>query len=229
MIDQMQVQAVKSATMSLIERAGAVRVTNDEEYKLVASIRKDEITPALKELDRIFDPSIEQAKAMLATARAAKAEFEEPLKQKLGFCKQVMDNYLTEKARLAREADAKRLAEERQRQQEEMRRQEEERLRRALEAEKAGQEERVNAIMEEKPAPAPFVAPAREITAAAVAPKVAGIVGRRVWTYRIVNPAAVKDEFRILNEALIGKTVRSLHKAAEDVVGGIEAFEEIVT
>lgn len=57
-------------------------------------------------------------------------------------------------------------------------------------------------------------------------PKVAGQVRRKNWKYRVTDAAKVDRRFLMLDEVKIGKTVRSLGKDAEELVGGIVVEEE---
>lgn len=57
-------------------------------------------------------------------------------------------------------------------------------------------------------------------------PKVSGVSRRTNWVYRVKDASQVKPMFMMMDETKIASTVRSLHKDAETVVGGIEVFEE---
>lgn len=223
-------QEVQQATVALIERISSLTITNDEQYQIVANVRKNEIEPALKELDRVFDPSIDAAKAALATAKAAKAEFADPLTAKKAHCKNLMDEYLTKKAKEQREADMKRVAEENRLREEERKRQEAERLKAAEAAEAAGNKAQADALLETAVnATAVILPPPPPVKASSVAPAVAGVVGRKINDFVIVDPSKIKDEFKEIDKVKIGKLVRSVGKDAEAIVGGIEVVERIVT
>lgn len=58
------------------------------------------------------------------------------------------------------------------------------------------------------------------------APKVAGQTRRKAWKHRVVDESKVDRRFLMLDEVKIGKTVRSLGKDAEDLVGGIVVEED---
>lgn len=157
-----------------------------------------------------------------------------------------------EKLRKAREeqekADAKARAErqeaERQRQEEERQRREAEEARRRgdLEAarakETAAQASARAASRAESKAETIAVRTAEKVqdlqmqAASIVAPivdegsKVAGQVRRKNWKYRVTDAAKVDRRFLMLDEVKVGKTVRSLGKDAEDLVGGIVVEED---
>jgi hypothetical protein len=223
-------QEVQQAALALIERVNSLTITNDADYAIVARVRKEEIEPALKELDRVFDPSIDAAKNSLAIAKAAKAEFADPLTAGKAFAKKLMDDYLTKKAAEQRAADAKRVAEENRLREEERKRQEAERLKEAEAAEKAGDNVKAEQLLESAAATVAVVLPPPPpVKASTVAPAIAGVVGRTVSDFVIVDPAKVKDEFKAIDNVKIGKLVRSIGKDAEAIVGGIEVIQRIVT
>ena len=60
----------------------------------------------------------------------------------------------------------------------------------------------------------------------ASAQKVAGSIRRKNWTYKVTDASKVDRRFLMLDETKIGKTVRSLGKDAEELVGGISVEED---
>lgn len=59
------------------------------------------------------------------------------------------------------------------------------------------------------------------------APKVSGVSTRETWTFEIVDEAKIERTFLMPDTAKIGAVVRSLHEAAEEVVGGIRVRVEV--
>ena len=57
-------------------------------------------------------------------------------------------------------------------------------------------------------------------------PKIQGISTRQIWKYRIVDAGSVPDEYKIINEAMLGSLARSTKGAVE--VPGVEFFPEDV-
>lgn len=58
-------------------------------------------------------------------------------------------------------------------------------------------------------------------------PEVQGIATRHVWKYEITDPARVNAAFLMPDTAKIGKTIRSLGKDAQDIVGpGVRIWSE---
>ncbi|MFH0915371.1 MAG: hypothetical protein V1912_02860 [bacterium] len=116
--------------------------------------------------------------------------------------------------------------------QEKLRREEEDRLRaeakkkadedalKAAEAaQKAGDAEGAEVIIEEAAA-----APAPVVVLPSATPKRQTVI-RMVKKFRIVAPGAIKREYMTPDSVKIGGVVRSMGKAAEQMVGGIDVFE----
>ena len=81
-------------------------------------------------------------------------------------------------------------------------------------------EEAKRVIETAKATPVPAVVLPRET------PKVAGLVKRKVVKWRFTDKSLVKLAFLVPDEDAIKKTVAGLGKKAEEIVGGIETYEE---
>jgi len=90
--------------------------------------------------------------------------------------------------------------------------------------------EEADAMLEE------FAAPTRLVPLQSTLPKVEGLSTRKRWTYRLVDPRAVKREFCVPAESRIKSKVENafykisvvtpgMVKQLEDEIGGIEVFE----
>lgn len=55
-------------------------------------------------------------------------------------------------------------------------------------------------------------------------PKVAGVATREVWKFRVVNPALVPDQYKVIDEARIRKVVQALKTDAN--IPGVEVYAE---
>ena len=118
------------------------------------------------------------------------------------------------------EQEAIRSAEEAKRQAEAQNLAEDEALAAAELAQAAGDTAQAESIIEQ-----PVIAPT--IILPRATPKVPGHVRRTVKRFRTVNLAAIKPLYLMPDEVKIGGVVRSLGKAAEVVVGGIEVYEVV--
>ena len=95
---------------------------------------------------------------------------------------------------------------------------EEAQLAAALEAEANGQKEEAEAIMDE-PVYVPPIIVKKDV------PKVAGVVFRTIWKWRLNDIKKVPDDYKILDEVKIGAVVRA-RKQVGEVIPGIEAYSE---
>jgi len=59
------------------------------------------------------------------------------------------------------------------------------------------------------------------------APKVRGVAVSHPWRYRVRDVSQINRDFLMIDEKKIAKAVSLLGKTAEEVVGGIEAYQEI--
>ena len=113
-----------------------------------------------------------------------------------------------------------RLAAEEQRKEQERREKREAKLRQeAEEARDKGREARAD-ILEDR---------ADTVTSAPVAPatpKVEGVSTRKVWRFEIVDPAAVPDQYKTIDEKKIGGVVRALKDQAD--IPGVRVYSEDV-
>lgn len=119
------------------------------------------------------------------------------------------------------EQEAKRRAEEARLEAEAKKRAEDEAIAAAAEAEKAGDKEAAQEILETPVAVAAVVLPKET-------PKVAGHSVRTVWKFRITDEKKVKSLYLTPDLVKVGKQVRALGKDAEGIVGGIEVYQERV-
>lgn len=205
--DQVQQQAG-----DLVARAHSLAVTNDEQYAAAAAFLSEDVKPLLRRINETFDPIVEQAHRAHKTALDAKKKVAEPVLAAERAVKASLSLYAQrqEEARRRREAEIRRAEQERA---------EREALDRAAELERQGHREEAEAMLDAPIVAAPVVLPP-------ATPKVAGVSTREGWKYRIVDPAKIRREFLVPDEAKIGALVRSMKGAAGELVGGIEVYSE---
>lgn len=196
---------------ALTKRAQAMEITSPEAADAVAEFR-NEIVSRRKRIEEWFRSPIDLAfkahRALTQRRSDAVARFAEPER----IAVEKLKAWNEEQTRLRREAEQ---IAERERQ----RLMEEQRLADAIEAEKAGDAERAERIVEGRtPQPVPHVP-------VAVAPpqKVAGVSFVKGWGYRIVDAKKLLREYLMPDERRIAGVIKSLGDAA--VIPGVEVFE----
>jgi len=164
-----------------------------------------------KEINETFDPVIKAAyeahKASITARdkhRAPILEAEKIVKVKMGDFQKIEEKRLREKEEALRE---------------EARQEEEEgRNRRAEELIAAGKPDEALALLGQEVEAPPIVLPEDS------APKVAGIMTREVWKWRLVNVDLIPRAYLIPDEVKIGKVVRATEGKID--IPGIEAYLE---
>ena len=215
--DIVDTEKMEQETRLVVQDAQAITITNDKEYEGAGTFLREQIKATLKGIDAIFGPLAKRwhdgHKATLAEANRQKA----PLIEAEGIVKTSMATYHRQQEEEQRrlEAEQRRLATEQA---------EKEALERAAELENQGKTEEAEALIERPIAPVVVPAPAVQ------KPQAAGVSVRKVWKFRVVDPAKVNAQFMIPDEKQIGKVVRAMGADAGAMVGGIEVYaEEIVS
>jgi hypothetical protein len=169
------VQHVTDLALTWPQKARAIVITNDEQYRSAADMLVG-IKDLRREVDATFDPIIAAQHTAHKTACAQKRTAENPLVEAEGIIKAGLVSYDDEQRRAA-EKEQRRL-EAQARQDEERRRLEE-----AVLLESEGQHEQAAEVLAEAvSAPAPMVPIVQRST-----PVVAGISRRETWTYRVTD------------------------------------------
>lgn len=207
-----QQQAVEQQALTVIERARALAVTTGPQYEEAGSFLTQIVKPMMREIDATFDPIVKSAHEAHKVAVAAKKKIADPVIAAEATVKKAMSAYSFQQEQ------------ERRRQEEELRRQarEQAELEAAARAEELAAQGRTAeglALLEQPVYVAPVVLPP-------ATPKAQGISTRDNWKFRVVDAKAIRPEYLIPNETLIGQVVRSMKGAAAQVVGGIEVYNE---
>lgn len=200
-------EQVMTRSLSLATKAQTLAVTCDEEYNAAADQLKD--AKALrKEIVTHFQDM--KAKAYDAHQTVCRKE-----KKALDPCDGVITLIgskmgVYERAR----AEAARVVAERAR-----REAEEQAMAEAKALEDAGLNEAAERRIED-PVPPPAKAPPP------AAPKVAGIVPKRPWTFTITDEAQIDRLYCKPDPVKIRAAIKLHHKKAEEMVGGIEVYQD---
>jgi hypothetical protein len=187
-----------------------VKITDNESYLLFAG-ELQEIKRRQKVIDDRLEPEKKKAYVAYQAWNDLIKELKAPLLAREAFDKKEMAAWDTEQDRIRRE-------EERRLQEEARKREEEARLQAAVEAEKSGDKEEAEAIINEAPA---YVPP---IVLPKATPKVQGISYRDNWTFRITDTNKIPREYMIPNETAIRKVVSALKDKSN--IPGIEVYNE---
>lgn len=182
----MEIKEAETKALSIVDQAHAVIVTNGESYTLAGELWKT-IKNMKEEVNNVFKPIIDAAHKAHKEALAQKAKIYDPLDTAGREIKSSMSAYDEEQERI-------RLEKEIELREEAMRIEEEARLQAAIQAEKAGQKEAAEQILE-APVVEPIVVVPKEV------PKMAGgPVYRTIWDAKVVN-------FKELVKAVVGGKV----------------------
>lgn len=206
-----QESQIKNEALSLQKTAETMLINSSEEYQIATEFLI-KCRQSRKKIDEFCDPVISAAHDAHKAALAQKRKLTDPVL--------VAEKIITPKINAYRqEQDRIRRAEEERLRLEAQKKAEEERLAQAIEAEKQGDQLSADILVETPVVAAPvFVAP--------TVPKVEGISDREVWKFKVVNPALVPNEYKIIDESAIGKVVRALKDRTS--IPGIQVYPEKV-
>lgn len=208
------IEAIKETTELVVAQATAIAITDQDSFEDAGVFLTETLKPALKEIAATFDPIVSAAHTTHKEAVAQRNRHAKPLREAERIVKSAMGGYITEQRRIAAAAETERL-----------------RLARE-EAETAAlaEAERLEAAGHDEAAIELISAPVVPVVSAPPpeAPKAAGVSSRMVTKYRIINASAIAPAYLKPDEKKIGKVVDAFGAEAQDMVGGIEVYEEPV-
>lgn len=205
-----EITAVKNLALSVPDQARQITVIKTtDDY-----VRAGEVLLTIKEIRKKIEATFKPIKQKMDAAKKEVLDQEKaadaPLAEAEAWLKPQISTYLAEQERIRRE-------EERRLQEEARKREEEARLQAAIEAEKSGNKEEAEAIIEEKPYVAPVVVPR-------AVPKVSGISEKSNWTFEIVDELLIPRSFMIPDVGKIRGVVKALKNQTN--IPGIRVIEE---
>jgi len=203
-IKQLEIEAI-----AFPDQARALQVTSNDTYQAAGGLLI-QIKGLRKKINETFKPmkaaAVKAHKAVLEQERIADA----PLVKAENIIKPALAKWDMEQERLRRV--------EEQRLQELARKQEEDRrLAEAVAIEQAGDKKLADQVIAAPVEVAPVIV-------AKSVPKVQGISYTERWTYRVINPAIVPAEFKMLDEVKIGQYARAMKSAGR--IPGIDIYSE---
>ena len=204
-----EIKELESMALSVPEKAKQVKIVSNETYVKAGEILV-EIKGLRKQINATFDPIIDKAHQAHKEAVAQKRKADAPLVVAEGIIKPALARWDMEQERIRR-AEETRLQELARKQEEDCRLQE------AVDIERTGDKKLADEILATPVEVAPVIV-------AKTVPKVAGISFTERWTFRVVNPALVPSEFKMLDTAKIGQYARAMKSAGR--IPGIEIYSE---
>lgn len=200
---------LKSSALSVVTQASALAVYNDRS-QLQANTLLVNISAAKKELEARRKFFVQPLKDHV---RNIEMLFKEPIEQLESADRQLRSKVLDYRAELARKQE-----EERQRLAEEAAKKEAEALAAAKQGDEQGVEEALSESAELSVQAAQTTGPGRVMAAEGGGQ----VATRKVWTFEVVDHAAVPREYLAVNESAIRAAVRSGIRS----IGGVRIFEE---
>ena len=205
-------QEFEKEAPTVLERIKAIVVKTAEDYTSASEFKKM-LKDRQKAVNEAFDPIIKDAHSAWKKAIAQRDTYLQPYVQAENEVNVHIKAYLAEEERKQREAEAR---------VQEMQRKEAEKLqKRAEKAAEKGQTEKAEQLQEQ----AEQVQMVTPVVQSNV-PKVAGMVKRKVWKFKITDKGLIPREYMMPDEIKIGAVVRAMKSGTD--IPGIQAYEDLV-
>jgi hypothetical protein len=204
-----ETNAVEKKALAIPDQAKLI-VVSDKDSMAMADNTVEAIGALIKEVDGTFKPLADKAFQAHRSITAKWKEVKQPLEDAKTYLVNQVKAY-QRKVREEAEAEQRRLAEIARKQEEERR------LAEAIEAEKEGNVEEAQAIIEEEMfVPTPIVRPD--------VPKVDGRKYATKWSWKVTDINKVPREYLIVDQIKMNGIVRAMK--GQTRISGIEVFEE---
>lgn len=186
-------------------------IVNNDDY-LISGTLLDHLAERYQNISDFFEEPAKQANGVHKFITSLRSGLLQPLDNAITLLKKSRQEYRAEleRQRLAKEEEERRIAKEEQDRQA---------IQEAAELEAMGETEAANTIIERA-----AVAPPPPVAVPSMVPKEKGTSVRKVWKYRVTNPALHKREFLVLDESKVGPVVARLGPDAAAIIGGIEVI-----
>ncbi len=214
-LDQKRIAAIQASGPKILQQAQELQIETAEDYDASAGL----LTLIARKQDEIvqyFEKPAKEANSLHKFITGLRNMLVTPYGQAENLIKNRRNQWRSEQERIRQEKE--------QRERKIAKEQEEAR---ALEEAKAlqelGETEAANIVIERavNAPPPPVIVPSE-------VPKQPGLSVRKVWKYRVVNPALHKREFLMLDDKKVNAIVGKLGPDAVSIIGGIEVFQEEV-
>lgn len=200
---------IAEQTTAIVQQAAAIEVATNDGYVAAGEFVK-RCRAALKTIDDTFDPIIKKQNESIKTARDQKKKLAEPIQSAAATVERRMIEF-----RAAQEAE--RIAEQRRLAEQARKDQEAAAIASAIEAEAAGDRASADEILSAPVAPPVVVL--RKTT-----PKIEGQSFRKIWKFKVTNPAAIPREYLMVDEVKLGQYARMAKATAQ--MPGVHFYSE---
>jgi hypothetical protein len=212
-LDRKKIEEIQTSVPQLLIQAQELTVENVEDFVAAGSLL-NVIDARKKSIFEFFEEPAKQANNVHKFITSLRTTLVSPLLK--------AETLMKDRRRYFRaEEERKRLEKEEAERQAAKAEQEQRALQHAAEMESIGEHEAADFIIDQAAAapPPPVVVPS-------TIPKEQGHSFRKVWKFRVTNPALHKKEFLILDESKAQAIVSKLGPDAAAIVGGIEVYSE---
>lgn len=207
-----EIKVLEQKTLNLVEQAKLIKVEDEKSYEVAGNFLTGIVT-LRKEIERTFTPMKKKAHAAWKEICNQENYHLKPLEDAVVIIKGVMSKWYMLEQKKRREEEARLAAELKKKQ-------EEEALKLAQEMEDLGDKEEAENILTR-------AEEARPVVNIEKPKKVEGITEKKITKWRLKNENQIKRQFLKIDEVKINAAVRAMGKDAEQLVGGIEVYEEI--
>jgi len=202
---------LEDKVLSYPDRARRLTIDTPGDYTAAGEFVKV-VDGLVKEVEGTFRPLIDEAHRHHKSLIAEMNRHLTPLQTAKTMARTLMVSWDRKQAEIARqrEIELTRMAREVET---------EAKIQEALAAEAAGHQEEAQAILEEEVYVPPIIVQ-KDV------PKVAGVVFKTIWKFRVVDPGSIPREYLTPDLVKIGQVVRALRGSSQ--IPGVEAYEERV-
>jgi hypothetical protein len=214
-LDSKKVAEIQSSIPQLVEQAKDLEVTNNDDYLASGSLL-NRLADRKKSITEFFEEPAKQANNVHKFITSLRSTLLMPLEQAEDLIKNRRRDFRAEEERLriAKEDEERKAAKAEQ---------ERLALQEAAAMAEIGEHEAADTIINRA-----AMAPPPPVVVPSTIPKEQGHSIRKVFKYRVTNPALHKREFLILDESRAQAIVSKLGPDAVSIIGGIEVYQEEV-
>lgn len=205
-------QELEKGAVTILERINAIMVKTADDYVSAAEFKK-ECKARQKDVNEAFDPIVKDANTAWKKAIDQRTKYLAPYVEAENAVDAKIRVYLNEEERKRREEEAR---------VQEAQRKEAARLqKRSEKAAEQGKTEKAEELRER----AEQTQIATPIIPSTV-PKVAGMVKRKIWKFKIVNASLIPREYLVPDEVAIGAVARAMKEKTN--IPGVQVYEDLV-
>lgn len=212
-LDHKQVQELQLSVPQLVAQSQEIEVKDNDDY-IASGSMLNLLTARQKKISDFFEEPAKQANSVHKFITSLRSSLLSPLQQAETLLKNRRRDYRAEveRKRLEQEEEARKAAKA------ELERQA---LQEAAQMHQIGEIEAADAIIERA-----AIAPPPPVVIPSTIPKEQGHSIRKVFKFRVTNPALHKREFLILDESKAQAIVSKLGPDAASIIGGIEVYQD---